>query len=311
MKECIIIRVKYIILSVIVSTLFGQSVPFFDGNNAMQYLMAQCDLGPRFPGSEGHAKAREMYIAYLKQYTNHIEIMDVSIPHPYSKDSLALTNIMARFNMQANQRVMLMAHWDTREIADMDPDSTNHNTPIIGANDGASGVAILMEMAKILNNNPLSNLGVDLLLVDGEDIGRAGDGENFGLGTREFAQNIPLPIPDMAICLDMVADKEPRFPIEINSFYQAQFLVREIWEIAHQLGYDAFENTFGGAITDDHTVLYKYSKIPAIDIIDFEYPNQELNYWHTLKDIPENCSAETLGMVGTVVTTFIYQKDQQ
>jgi hypothetical protein len=289
----------------------GQGIPYFNGQNAMKYLVAQCDLGPRYPGSEGHSLAREMFISHFNQFAEKIMIMDVTIPHPYSSDSLALTNIMARYNMSANQRIMLMAHWDTRAIADMDPDSTNHNTPIIGANDGASGVAILMELAQILRDYPLTNLGVDLLLVDGEDIGKAGDADNFGLGTKEFAQNIPAPIPNMAICLDMVADKHPRFPIEVNSYFQAQFLVKEIWSIAHQLGYDEFENSFGRAITDDHTVLYKYSKIPSIDIIDFEYPYKGENYWHTLEDTPENCSAETLGMVGTVVTTFLYQKDQQ
>ena len=288
---------------------FGQNVPFFDSNRSMDLLEIQCAFGPRFPGSDGHAQMKEFMEKFLHPLSDSLHIMDEKISHPYERRYITLTNYLARFNLQADYRIMIMAHWDTREFADMDLNPENRSLPILGANDGASGVAILLTLAEILQSLPPLNIGIDLLFVDGEDMGKSGDPDKFGLGTKAFAKHIPEPRPKFAVCIDMVADHEQHFPMEQFSLQQAPEVVQSIWSLANDLGYTQFENRIGSAIMDDHYYLYKYAKIPAIDIIDFDYPNATLNYWHTLQDIPENCSAKSLESVGTVMTHFIYKID--
>ena len=144
------------------------------------------------------------------------------------------------------------------------------------------------------------------LFVDGEDLGRSGELENYCLGTTYFCEVLPNPIPMYAICLDMVADKDPSFPVESFSWMQAPDLVLEVWSLAKQLGYEEFKMNIVAPIYDDHRALTLNSGIPAIDIIDFDYP-----FWHTLDDTPSNCSAETLKIVGNVVCEFIYRKDYE
>ena len=287
----------------------GQNAPPFDGNRAMDLLQTQCDFGPRFPGSEGHSQMKQFMYKFLKPLSDSLYIMDEKISHPYQRRYINLTNYLARYNLSAAYRIMIMAHWDTREFADQDLNPENRSFPILGANDGASGVAVLLTLAEIMHTLPLLNIGVDLLFVDGEDMGRSGDPDKFGLGTQAFAKHVPEPRPQFAICLDMIADKEQHFPIEQFSIQQAPEVVQAIWELANNLGYPQFENRIGPAVMDDHYYLYKYAKIPAIDIIDFDYPNKEINYWHTLQDTPENCSVESLEAVGNVITQFIYSQD--
>ena len=300
-----------ILFIIIINLLISQDAPFFDGDLAYKYLKEQCDIGPRFPGSEGHSLTKKYFERYLINKCHKLEIMDEKVKHPFTNNLVDLTNLMARFYPDRDNRIMFMAHWDTREIADMDPIESNRDKPILGANDGASGIAILMVLAEILNNYPLNNIGVDLLFLDGEDMGKSGDASGFGLGTLEFTKNMPFPLPKYAICLDMVADAQPSFKIEQFSFQQAPWLVRKVWNLANNLGYSEFENKFGSAVYDDHRVLYLNSGIPSIDIIDFEYPNADTNYWHTLNDIPENCSPRTLEIVGTVVTNLIFIEDSE
>ena len=288
---------------------FGQNIPFFDSNRSMDLLEIQCAFGPRFPGSDGHAQMKEYLEKFLHPLSDSLNIMDEKISHPYERRYITLTNYLARFNLQADYRIMIMAHWDTREFADKDLNPENRSLPILGANDGASGVAILLTLAEILNSLPPLNIGIDLLFVDGEDMGKSGDPDKFGLGTQAFAKHIPEPRPKFAVCIDMVADHEQHFPMEQFSLQQAPEVVQSIWSLANDLGYTQFENTIGSAIMDDHYYLYKYAKIPSIDIIDFDYPNANLNYWHTLQDTPENCSAKSLESVGTVMTHFIYKID--
>ena len=298
-----------IIIFILSSIVLCQNIPHFDGNRSMKLLIEQCDLGPRYPESEGALLMKQYLQNFLRPISDSLYVMDEKIPHPYKRHYITLTNYLARFNLDASYRIMFMAHWDTREVADLDPNIKNRSLPILGANDGASGVSVLLTLAEILSKNSLKNIGVDILLVDGEDMGHSGDPDKFGLGTQAFAKHVPEPRPEFAICVDMVADQEPSFPIEQFSLKQAPDLVQKIWSLAQQLGYTEFENRIGAAIMDDHYYLYKYSKIPAIDIIDFDYPNKDINYWHTLQDVPENCSAQTLEIVGTVITHFIYIED--
>ena len=288
---------------------FGQNVPPFDGKRAMDLLITQCEFGPRFPGSDGHSQMKKFMQKFLHPLADSLYIMDEKVSHPYQRRYITLTNYLARYNLDAYYRIMLMAHWDTREFADQDLEPDNHSLPILGANDGASGVAVLLILAEILHTLPPLNIGIDLLFVDGEDMGKPGDPDKFGLGTQAFAKHVPEPRPQFAICLDMVADKEQHFPIERFSQQQAPEVVQAIWTLANDLGYTQFDIVMGKAVMDDHYYLYKYAKIPAIDIIDFEYPNKDMNYWHTLQDTPKNCSAESLEAVGSVITHFIYRQD--
>ena len=288
---------------------FSQDIPYFDAKRSMDLLKTQCSFGPRFPGSSGHRQMKKFMEKFLNPLSDSLYIMNEEIPHPYKKGILHLTNYLARYHIEAPYRIMLMAHFDTREFADQDLNPKNQKLPVIGANDGASGVAVLLTLAEILHTLPPLNIGIDLLFVDGEDQGQRGDSENFGLGTQAFAKHVPDPRPQFAICLDMIADHEQHFPIEHFSLKQAPEVVQAIWELANDLGYNQFENRMGNAIMDDHYFLYKYAKIPAIDIIDFDYPNSEINYWHTIQDIPENCSTKSLESVGTVMVHFIYGKD--
>ena len=301
---------KQAILLIFLSLSFAQDIPFFNSKRAMDLLEMQCSLGPRYPGSIGHEKTKVFLKNFLLPLSDSLYIFDEKTPHPSKLTTMNLTNFLARYNLKASYRLMLMAHWDTREFADQDLNIENRKLPILGANDGASGVAILLTLAEIIHSLPLLNIGVDLLFVDGEDQGNKGNPESFGLGTQAFSKHIPMPKPTIAICIDMVADHDQHFPIEYFSLQQAPEVVEEVWALANKLGYTQFENKLGPAIMDDHYYLYKFAQIPAIDIIDFNYPNSEINYWHTLQDIPENCSHQSLEVVGTVMTHYIYNKDQ-
>ena len=288
----------------------GQQVPYFDGSRAFELLEKQVALGPRFPGSPGHAALVSLLTDYLEPRAHELKIQTTSLSHPYEDGPLPITNILARFNPQARKHVLLLAHYDTRAIADQDPDPGNRSKPILGANDGASGVAVLLMLADIFARD-VPPIGVDLLFVDAEDVGRSGDLENFSLGTKAFLPEMNNLLggtrPRYAVLVDMVGDAELTLPIEYNSWRDARKLVNRIWNLARELGYSQFRFEMGAQIYDDHVPLLE-AGIPAVDIIDFDYPNTEKNYWHTLEDTPDKCSAESLEAVGTVLTTLIYSE---
>jgi len=283
----------------------GQSIPYFDGNIAFEYLEKQCEFGHRYPGSKEHINLKNYFVDFLDDKVDSLSVYDHKIIHPYDKKEITLYNIFAQFNLNSKDRILLLAHWDTREIADMDSNIENHNKPILGANDGASGIAVLMLLSEILYEYPLSNIGVDLLFVDGEDMGRHGELENFCIGTKEFSRTVDLPYTKLAICLDMVADKDPKFKKEYFSYIQAKNYLDEIWSLAQSLGYYEFSDSLTHPIYDDHRALYIETGIPSIDIIDFDYP-----YWHTVDDTIDKCSPNTLSIVGNLMCEYIYMKDQ-
>ena len=288
----------------------GQQVPYFDGSRAFELLEKQVALGPRFPGSPGHAALVSLLTDYLEPRAHELKIQTTSRSHPYKDGLLPITNILARFNPPARKHVLLLAHYDTRAIADQDPDPGNRSKPILGANDGASGVAVLLMLADIFARD-VPPIGVDLLFVDAEDVGRSGDLENFSLGTKAFLPEMNELLggvrPQYAVLVDMVGDAELTLPMEYNSWRDARKLVSRIWNLARELGYSQFRFEMGAQIYDDHVPLLE-AGIPAVDIIDFDYPNTEKNYWHTLEDTPDKCSAESLEAVGTVLTTLIYSE---
>ena len=163
----------------------------------------------------------------------------------------------------------------------------------------------MLELASIMAKTP-PPIGVNLVFFDAEDSGDPGLNETYCQGSMYFAKHIPIPLPDEGIILDMVGDKQLSLPIERNSFKYHEDLVRRLWDRARELGLDAFKDYVAHAIYDDHVPLNEYAGISTIDIIDFEYPNSYTNFWHTLNDVPENCSAESLEQVGILITDYIY-----
>jgi Zn-dependent M28 family amino/carboxypeptidase len=226
-----------------------------------------------------------------------------------NEESYDLTNIIARFKVDEPEQILIGAHWDTRPWADEDPEPEKRNDPIVGANDGASGVAVVLELARILNVSP-PPIGVTLVLFDGEDMGRSGIPKSYAQGSLAFAKDLPIEKPDEAIILDMIGDAELHIPIERFSYQQNRQLVKKLWGLAKVLNLGAFESRIVHTIYDDHVPLWAEAKIPAVDIIDFNYPNSNKNYWHTTQDLPENCSAESLGQVGTLLVHYIYGRQK-
>ena len=286
------------------------NVPRFDEDHAFSYLVAQCDFGPRNPGSDGYYACLDYLITELDQSANEIILQDFSYQERRYNKKYNLENIIARFNPDAEFQTVISAHWDTRPWADQEDLRQDRDQPIIGANDGASGVAILLELAKIMGENP-PPIGVNLVFFDGEDMGVPGENETYCQGSRFFAKNLPIPRPNEAINLDMVGDKQLVLPIERYSLEYHPKLVRHLWDRAKDMGLDAFIGRVDYAIYDDHIPLNEIAGIPSIDIIDFKYPNSYANFWHTLNDIPENCSEESLGQVGDLMVDYIYNREGQ
>ena len=286
------------------------NVPRFDEDHAFSYLVAQCDFGPRNPGSDGYYACLDYLITELDQSANEIILQDFSYQERRYNKKYNLENIIARFNPDAEFQTVISAHWDTRPWADQEDLRQDRDQPIIGANDGASGVAILLELAKIMGENP-PPIGVNLVFFDGEDMGVPGENETYCQGSRFFAKNLPIPRPNEAINLDMVVDKQLVLPIERYSLEYHPKLVRHLWDRAKEMGLDAFIGRVDYAIYDDHIPLNEIAGIPSIDIIDFKYPNSYANFWHTMNDIPENCSEESLGQVGDLMVDYIYNREGQ
>ncbi len=286
------------------------NVPRFDEDHAFSYLVAQCDFGPRNPGSDGYYACLDYLITELDQSANEIILQDFSYQEQRYNKRYNLENIIARYNPDSEFQTIISAHWDTRPWADQEDLRQDRDQPIIGANDGASGVAILLELAKIMGENP-PPIGVNLVFFDGEDLGVPGENDTYCQGSRFFAKNLPIPRPDEAINLDMVGDKQLVLPIERYSLEYHPELVRHLWDRAKDMGLDAFIGRVDYAIYDDHIPLNEIAGIPSIDLIDFKYPNSYANFWHTMNDIPENCSEESLGQVGALMVDYIYNREEQ
>jgi len=275
------------------------TVPDFDGQKAFSNLQAQTDFGPRNPNSIGHQKCLDYLFVELSRYAEKVTKQNFS-HRGYGGENLTLTNIFGTFNSRASDRILLLAHWDTRPRADQEKDPSKQNRPILGANDGASGVGVLLEIARLLKQDA-PPIGVDLLFVDGEDYGKSQDLDSYFLGSRYFmkvkSENYR---PRFAVLLDMVGYKDLQIPMEQNSMKFAPQAVELIWSTAEDLGVTQFVNIPGEEISDDHVPL-NAGGIPTVDIIDFQYP-----YWHTTQDTPDKCSAESLEAIGKVLMHVLY-----
>ncbi|MFQ6678188.1 MAG: M28 family peptidase [Fidelibacterota bacterium] len=301
----IIIKLTLTIFGLLVTAGCKNSIPEFSGDKAFVYLEKQCSFGPRNPGSDGYHSCKDYLIDQLKLKADTVWTQPFTYIDPYRDGEYNLSNIIARFNPDAEKQILLGAHWDTRPWADQESNLGDQIKPIIGANDGASGVAVLLALAEVFQNHDLK-VGITLVLFDGEDLGMSGESESYAQGSLYFSKNLPIPKPEYAIVLDMVGDTYLHLPIERISYSQAPKLTRRIWKLANRLNLPAFDQSLGYSIYDDHVPLWKYAGIPAVDIIDFDYPNRFSNYWHTNQDIPENCSPSSLEQVGTLLVHHIY-----
>ncbi|MDP7564669.1 MAG: M28 family peptidase [Candidatus Marinimicrobia bacterium] len=282
-------------------------IPNFNGDAAFAHLVAQCDFGPRNPGSVGHQKALEYYLKILSPLADSVKTQPFIETMPRTKEKVEMHNVIAQFNPDAKKQIMLSAHWDTRPWGDRNLSVMRKNQPILGANDGASGVAVLLSLAKILHDNP-QDIGVNLVLFDAEDYGTSGDSWSYCKGSQYFSKHLPIPLPEYAINLDMIGDANLEIYIERISYKQNPSLVLDLWGLAGELKLNGFKKMAYHSIFDDHVPLYELAGIPAVDIIDFDYPDEKTNYHHTYNDIVENCSPESLWQVGTLMVHHIYNQ---
>lgn len=271
-----------------------------DGSRLMARVVTQVSFGPRVPGSEGHLAMRQWLVGELRAMGGTVEeqtFADSSLGRP-----LELTNVIARFGPERGRRLMLCAHYDTRPWSDQEPDSAKRSLPIAGANDGGSGVAVLMEVGELLKRTPPA-VGVDLVFFDGEDMGRPDRPDEYSLGAKGYARRLPPAGTDArpvaAILFDMVGDRDLQIHPEVNSTQRAASLAALVLEAARATGARSFRSEPRYTLVDDHIPLLD-AGLPAVDVIDFDYPA-----WHTQRDTPDQVSAESLAEVARVAAWLV------
>lgn len=289
--------------------------PDFNADSAYIYLQEQCDFGPRTMNSTAHDKCEKWIIQKFEQYGCKVTTQKATL-NGYDGTPLRSTNIMASYNPKATTRIMFCAHWDCRPWADNDPDSTNWHKPIIAANDAASGVGVMIELARILKGSGLE-LGVDFVCFDAEDYGTPqwfegeDPGDTWALGAQYFANNLPEGYaPRYGILLDMVGGVGAKFYREGMSMQYAPAIVKKVWNAARQVGYGSyFPKADGGMITDDHIPVNQTANIPCIDVIPY-YPDCAQSSfgptWHTIADNMDNIDKNTLKAVGQTMVQVLF-----
>ncbi|HEY3220540.1 MAG TPA: M28 family peptidase [Gemmatimonadales bacterium] len=279
----------------------GSGVREFKGTTAFSYVEKQMSFGPRIPNTSGHDKMGDWLLAELRARADTVTVQDFSWTTKKGA-KLRLRNFFARFRPQATDRILFLAHWDTRPFADKSQNLGQQRMPVPGANDGASGVAVLLGVADALKAKP-ATVGVDLLFVDGEDYGDFNDSTETLIGTRYFAKHQPPGYTTLyAVLLDMVGDKDLQFYQEGYSMASAPEVVQRVWQTAERLGYSkVFIARAGQPLIDDHLPLQQ-AGIRAIDVIDFDFP-----YHHTTEDTIDKVSAESLQIVGDVAVALVRQ----
>lgn len=289
--------------------------PDFNADSAYIYLQEQCDFGPRTMNSTAHDKCEKWIIKKFEQYGCKVTTQKATL-NGYDGTPLRSTNIIASYNPKATTRIMFCAHWDCRPWADNDPDSTNWHKPIVAANDAASGVGVMIELARILKGSGLE-LGVDFICFDAEDYGTPqwfegeDPGDTWALGAQYFANNLPEGYaPRYGILLDMVGGVGAKFYREGMSMQYAPAIVKKVWNAARQVGYGSyFPKDDGGMITDDHIPVNQTANIPCIDVIPY-YPDCAQSSfgptWHTIADNMDNIDKNTLKAVGQTMVQVLF-----
>jgi len=285
----------------------------FNSDTAYYFVKEQVKFGPRVPNSKAHANCAGWLEKTLKKYTLHV-ITQPFTAKAYDGTMLKCENIIASFNPKSTTRVLLCSHWDSRPYADNDPDTAMHRTPIDGANDGASGVGILLEIARQLRISPAA-IGVDILLLDGEDYGAPQDAgyigsDDWALGSQYWSRypHTPAYTARYGILLDMVGAENAVFTMEGTSMYYAPDIAQKVWNIGSSIGYsDYFSSERTNAITDDHVYINQLRQVPTIDIIQHDQSTQLgfYKYWHTMNDNMAGISKPTLMAVGQTILTAV------
>lgn len=278
-----------------------EPVPF-DGKRALGYLEAICKIGPRISGTDGMKKQQELVQKHFEAQGAKVTFQRFTAQQESQRQPVEMANLIASWHPERRRHVLLCSHYDTRPIADQEPDVRQWRRPFLSANDGGSGVALLMELANRMKQLKPA-VGVDFVLFDGEEYIFEPARDKYFFGSEHFAQAYRRdkagPQYLAAVLLDMIAGKNARLPVEQNSWFQARTLVEDLWRIAAELKCPAFKNELGPAVLDDHLALNR-AGIPAVDLIDFDYP-----HWHRLSDVPANCSAKSMEQVARVLLVWL------
>nr|WP_315552091.1 M28 family peptidase [Segatella oris] len=297
--------------------------PSFNADSAYAFTKAQCDFGPRDMNSRGHDLCGEWIVSKFKEYGCKVTTQTTTLAG-YDGTKLRSRNIMASINPEATTRILLCAHWDSRPWADNDPDSANWRKPILAANDAASGVAVMLELARIIRKSKdekafNKQLGIDFVCFDAEDWGTpqwadvADNADSWALGAQYWSKNLPQGYEARyGILLDMVGGVGAKFYREGMSMQYAPEIVKKVWRAAREVGFGSyFPKEDGGVITDDHVPVNQFAKIPTIDIIPYYADCQQSSFgptWHTLADNMENIDKNTLKAVGQTLVQVIYKE---
>lgn len=279
----------------------------FNVDSCYNYLAKQVDFGYRIPNTKEHKECGKYLVSTLERFADTVITQDVVL-RAYNGTNLESRNIIASWNPESKNRIMLCAHWDTRPVCDEDANAENHKKPVLGANDGASGVAVLMELARQFSIK-MPTVAVDIVLFDSEDYGHSDYHNSYCLGSQHWALNphVAKYNARFGILLDMVGGKDARFSKDLISSFYANKVLEDVWKTASEMGYGSlFVNEVGGSLIDDHYYVNKMIGIPCIDIIDYTNDEGFPPTWHTVNDNLENIDKNVLNAVGNVLVNYIY-----
>ena len=287
--------------------------PAFNADSAYTFCQRQCDFGPRTMNSDAHEKCGAWMVKKFEEFGMTVTEQRASLKG-FDGTALLSNNIIASYHPEREDRIMICAHWDSRPWADNDPDERNHDKPVLAANDGASGVAVMLELARLVGQTDSLRMGVDFICFDAEDWGQEGDGDSWALGAQYWAAHLHHPDykARYGILLDMVGGQGARFYQEGFSMLYAPQVVDAVWQAAEVVGYGSFfPRQSGGSITDDHGPVNEVAQIPCIDIIP-HYPNcEESSFgptWHTVNDDMQHIDAATLRAVGQTLVQVLFSE---
>lgn len=284
----------------------------YDANRAFQVIVQLCNIGPRPSGSPGMKQQQDLLAPIFERQGAEVTMQTFEIRHPENGSPVAMANMIAAWHPERPKRFLVSAHYDTRPYPDQD--RRNRKGVFVGANDGASGTAALVELAHHMNDLP-ADVGVDLVLFDGEEFVWQQGRDDYFLGSKFFAEKYkanPPPVRYRAgVLLDMVGDRELKIFYERNSMRYARDVAKEIWKTADRLGVHSFVPRVRHEVQDDHLPLNQTAGIPTVDLIDFDYPRPGIgapSYWHTEQDVPANCSGQSITTVVWVVHEWLKQQ---
>lgn len=286
----------------------AKPVPAFVRDSAYEYVAKQVAFGPRVMNTPAHEATKAWLIAKLEAFGAAVEEQDF-VANAYDGTALEGTNIIGRYRPELTDRILLAAHWDTRHVADS-PLENDPQAVVNGADDGASGVGVLLEVARQLGLST-PGIGVDIVFFDAEDYGDSGDGNSWGLGAQYYSNNLTGTRPRYGILLDMVGGKDARFAVEQVSQRYAPQIVSKVWGLAKQMNFGPyFPESLGKAVTDDHYFVNNIAKIPMVDIINYRTETESgfVEHWHTGDDNMDAIDRETLRVVGQLTLAVVYRE---